>query len=265
MNRKDIILLESLYISILENKATAKQYLQQGKLSEEDYNKIVNADKTPTKKYVGWMAKQWINQSVDNIDILRNTVEDFELYSNKIKQKDIYQYASFDEVKKEIDYLKRTGKNISKKEQEQDYNVIVDNEDLLIIAPHTHAASRKLGLSHFAYRDCEGGGKDSAWCTAFKDPSHFNNIYFYHGARLLYIKVRSKKIKRRLEKNGFGPEYTLVALTVYDHPDDITKAEAFNAENFHFAGPYLDEYLDILDINFRAYILDIDFEHEMQS
>jgi hypothetical protein len=42
-----------------ENMRQAKQYVQQGKLSPEDLNRLVSIDPTgDKKKYVGWMAKQ---------------------------------------------------------------------------------------------------------------------------------------------------------------------------------------------------------------
>lgn len=87
MKSKDQILLEKAYSTILENKATAKQYVERGKLSPEDFNKILDADSTPSKKYVGWMAEQWINNQVNDIDLLRNTVEEYDSFAKRGKVK----------------------------------------------------------------------------------------------------------------------------------------------------------------------------------
>ncbi len=204
-----------------ENIRQAKQYVQQGKLSPEDLNRLVSIDPTgDKKKYVGWMAKQWATGNVDDWDTLKSTVEEFNVFLEKgsSKIKDIYQIKSFKELEKEVDTLNKAGAGISVKDLESDYDVVVDNENLLIMSPHTHEASRKLGLSHFAYRDCEGGEKDSAWCTTYKAPDHFNDYYYSRNVTFYYIKVRSKQIKDKLEKifGSKAKRLTVVALAVLE-------------------------------------------------
>lgn len=51
-----------------ENRKQAKELVIQGKLSPSDFETIVKIDPSTTKKYTGWMAKQWINK-----DIVKNT------------------------------------------------------------------------------------------------------------------------------------------------------------------------------------------------
>jgi hypothetical protein len=204
-----------------ENIRQAKQYVQQGKLSPEDLNRLVSIDPTgDKKKYVGWMAKQWATGNVDDWDTLKNNVEEFNVFLEKgrTKTKDIYQIKSFKELEKEVDNLNKTGAGTSLKDLESDYDVVVDNENLLIMSPHTHEASRKLGLSHFAYRDCGGGEKDSAWCTTYKAPDHFNDYYYSRNVTFYYIKVRSKQIKDKLEKifGSKAKRLTVVALAVLE-------------------------------------------------
>jgi hypothetical protein len=166
------------------------------------------------------MAKQWATGNVDDWDTLKSTVEEFNVFLEKgsSKIKDIYQIKSFKELEKEVDTLNKTGAGISVKDLESDYDVVVDNENLLIMSPHTHEASRKLGLSHFAYRDCEGGEKDSAWCTTYKAPDHFNDYYYSRNVTFYYIKVRSKQMRDELKKT-FGSKanrLTVVALAVLE-------------------------------------------------
>ena len=150
---------------ILENVKLAKQYVDSNQITNDFLKTLVQADPTPTKKYVGWMAKQWVNKSVSDIDELRNTIEEFNTFLNKgkMKTKDINAFKSFDDLKQEITKLNQSGEGKSVKDLEKDYDVVVDNNDLVIMSPHTHEASRKLGLSVFSFRDCEGGGKDSSW------------------------------------------------------------------------------------------------------
>jgi len=204
---------------IRENAKQAKGYLEQGKISKEDLEALLNADPTKQKKYVGWMAKIFIKDRPD-IDDLRNTVEEFNTFFNKGKMsvKDINQFKSFEELKSEVSKVNNSGQGISAKELENDYETIVDNSDLLIMSPHTHEASRKLGLSKFAFRDCEEGGKDSAWCTTYKAPDHFNDYYYNNNVTFYYIRVKSQELIQKL-KQAFPKTYKqleVVALAVLE-------------------------------------------------
>jgi hypothetical protein len=201
MNLHRSLLLVKNKSIILENLKQAKSYLTAGKISQEDLTNIVNADPTPQKKYVGWMAKIFIQDKTD-IDDLRNTVEEFNTFLNKGKTrtKDINAFKSFKDLKSEIDNLNNSGEGISIGDSENDYEVIINNSDLLIICPHTHEASRKLGLSKFAFRDCKGGGKDSAWCTTYKAPDHFNDYYYKNNVTFYYIRVKSPEMIDKLKE-----------------------------------------------------------------
>ena len=187
---------------IVENVSQAKTYVGQGKLSEDELKQLIEIDPTPTRKYVGWMAKQWVAKTVTDIDDLRNTIEEYNTFLNKgkAKTKDINQFKSFEDLKKEVDAINKSGDAVSVKDLESDYETIIDNSDLLIMTPHTHEASRKLGLSQFAFRDCGDGKKDSAWCTTYKAPDHFNDYYYSHGVTFYYIKVKSEEMINKLKK-----------------------------------------------------------------
>ena len=192
------------YPSLLnENRKQAKELVVQGKLSPEDFELLQTIDPSPTKKYMGWMAKQWINKETSGIaskDDLKNKIEEYDAFvtSGKAKTKDIYQFKSFVDLKKEVDELNAMGSE-SKSELRDDYEIIRDDDKLLIAVPHSHEASRYLGLSKFTYRDCEGGGKDSAWCTTYKAPDHFNGYYFRQGITLYYIRVKDQGTMDDLE------------------------------------------------------------------
>jgi hypothetical protein len=187
---------------IVENVSQAKTYVGQRKLSEDELKQLIEIDPTPTRKYVGWMAKQWVAKTVTDIDDLRNTIEEYNTFLNKgkAKTKDINQFKSFEDLKKEVDAINKSGDAVSVKDLESDYETIIDNSDLLIMTPHTHEASRKLGLSQFAFRDCGDGKKDSAWCTTYKAPDHFNDYYYSHGVTFYYIKVKSEEMINKLKK-----------------------------------------------------------------
>jgi len=104
--------------AILENVRQAKQYEAQGKLTSEELKTLIDIDPTPTRKFVGWMAKQWINKTVTDIDDLRNTVEEFNVFLNKGKTrtKDINQFKTFKDL------------SISEKSELTQYSGIPDRE-----------------------------------------------------------------------------------------------------------------------------------------
>lgn len=189
--------------SILENIKQAKQYVQSGKLSDDELKTLIDIDPTPTRKYVGWMAKQWVTKQVTDIDDLRNTIEEFNTFleKGKTKTKDIYQIKTFKSLQDEVDSINQSGEGVSVKDLESDYDTVLDNQDLLIMSPHTHEASRKLGLSQFAFRDCGDGSKDSSWCTTYKAPDHFNDYYYTNNVTFYYIKVKSENMISQLKKS----------------------------------------------------------------
>lgn len=232
------------FIQFMENKKQAEMLVKQGKISQEIFDIIVNSDPTPTKKFTGWMAQQWALGNVDNIDLLRNTIEEFNSFieRNRTKKRDLYQYKSFKELKSEVDELNNEG-DISVSELENDYEIIRDDEKLLVMVPHTHEASRKLGLSKFAYRKC-GEGKDSAWCTTYKAPNHFNDIYYNNNITFYYIKVNSTIIQNQLKEEGFNEPYFVVALLV----DENGIKEAYDGNDKKFKGKELIRYLNIIGL-----------------
>ena len=226
------------YPSVLqENRKQAKELVVQGKLSPEEFELLQTIDPSQTKKYMGWMAKQWVAKNVTDIDQLRNKIEEYDAFvkSGKAKTKDIFQFKSFADLKKEVDELNAMGSE-SKSELRDDYEIVTDDDKVLIAVPHSHESSRYLGLSKFSYRDCEGGGKDSAWCTTYKAPDHFHNYYYKQGTTLYYVRVKNESIIDAL-KTAFPDKegaMVVVALLVnksgklsdgYDGIDDQLSAK----------------------------------------
>jgi hypothetical protein len=68
------------------------------------------------------MAKQWISKTVTDIDDLRNTIEEYNVFLNKgkAKTKDINAFRSFADLKKEVDTINQSGEGISVKDLESD-------------------------------------------------------------------------------------------------------------------------------------------------
>jgi hypothetical protein len=233
--------------AILENVKQAKQYVQVGKLSEDNLKKLIEIDPTPTRKFVGWMAKMWITEKPD-LGELKNAVEKYNTFlkKGKAKTQDIYQFKTFKELQSEVDDINKSGGGVSIRDLESDYEVVVDNADLLIISPHTHEASRKLGLSHFAFRDCEGG-KDSAWCTTYKAPDEFHKYYYKLNITLYYVKVKSPQMILKLKKIFSDNWQSMVVTALLVYPNG--KIEGFDGLDMMISKENLTKYINIVGIS----------------
>jgi len=242
------LLIENKH-SILENVRQAKQYVESGKLTQEELKILTDIDPSPTRKYVGWMAKQWAEKQVTDIDDLRNTIEEFNtlLEKGKTKTKDIYQIKSFKTLQDEVDQINNSGENVSTKDLESDYDTVLENSDLLIMSPHTHEASRKLGLSQFAFRDCGDGGKDSSWCTTYKAPDHFNDYYYTNNVTFYYVKVKSQQMINQLQDKfpKTWKNLVVVALAVLDNG----KIDGYDGLDKQISKGNIKEYTDIIGIS----------------
>jgi hypothetical protein len=231
---------------ILENTKQAKQYIERGDLSEEEFAKLVEIDPSPKRKFVGWMAKQWINGNITDESVLKNTIEEYHTFleRGKAKTKDIYQFKTFDDLKNEIDELNKSTDTLSLKEMEEDFEVVLDDENLLIVVPHSHEASRKLGLSEFAYRECGDGTMDSTWCTTFKSPDHFENYYYSRGITFYYVKVKPGSLRNEII-DKFGEEFVVTAILVYDDG----KTELVDGMDRTASNSTMEKFLDVIGIS----------------
>lgn len=217
--------------AILENVTQAKLYLNKEQITQEEFKMFLEIDPTPARKFVGWMAKQWISNSINDKDVLRNTIQEYNTFleKNKALTKDINQFKTFSNLQDEVDFLNRSGQGLSTKDLESKYDTIIDNSDLLIVVPHTHEASRKLGLSSFAFRECKDGTKDSIWCTTYSISDHFNRHYYQENETLYYVRIRSQKLLDELISAipQKGKDLEVVAIIVPDNEEGnkITYAE----------------------------------------
>ena len=159
---------------INENIKLGRQIIKDSNILD----RIINIDPSPTKKYVGWLAKQY----PFDIHLIKNTIEEFDTFVNKNKANitDINQFKSLTDLKEYVNKLNNQS-TASLRELENNYTVILDNEDLYIVCPWTHEASRKLGLSKFVY------GKECNWCTTFKNSDHWNDYFFDKQITFYYI------------------------------------------------------------------------------
>lgn len=212
------ILRELLRKQLYESLSQAKTYVTSGKLTSEELQQLIAIDPTKQKKYLGWMAKKWIDVGKTPSDLtqLKQLIPTFDTFvnKNKIDTKDINSFKSIKDLADKIDVIQSTGEHISTSELEKDVETILSNKDLLIMSPHTHEASRKLGLTHFAFRKCKGGGLDSAWCTTYKTSDHWDDYYYAQDVTFYYVKVTSTELMEKL-KELFPKRYDKLVVMAF--------------------------------------------------
>lgn len=255
MKSKDQLLLEEAYKQIwliAESKKQAQQFVDQGKLPKEDFDKIVSIDQTPTKKYVGWMAKQWISKNVNNIAALKTVVTKLDqlIAKNSKNLKPEYKDFSnktFKQIKDAVEQAENDDKATpSLKVKSKEYTTLLDNNDLIIVIPHSFEAAKKLGRSSFSYRECRGGGKDSAWCV-----THDLDYWREHEDGVLYfVKIKSEKMLNALAKAGMPDEYSVMALKLIGVGNRITISgtDAENAVDDEHSEQELKGYFNVTKI-----------------
>ena len=238
---------------ILENLKQAKEYLKGGKLTDEELKSLLEIDPTKQKKYVGWMAKKWIEGGKQEADAkqLANYIPTYDklISTNKIDERDINKFKAIKDLVDKIEVIQSTGQDRTTSSLEKDADVILDNEDLLIMSPHTHEASRKLGLSVFAHRKCKEG-KDSAWCTTYKSPDHFNDYYYDDKVTFYYTKVLSQDIMEKLQQ-AFPKRYQAMVVIAFAVIPQGKKAliDAYDGKDKRLQKKDLSKVIEILGVS----------------
>lgn len=98
--------------------------------------------------------------------ILKDDIDYFHNYIRKFEQRDINQYASWDELHKAVEKAKL---KLSRKEiKESGVIKLFENEDFLILTPLTHQAACRYG-------------SNTRWCVAMRGYSGYFENYFTQG------------------------------------------------------------------------------------
>ena len=158
-------------------------------VSQATFNKFVNWDQTPTKKYVPFLLKTWVNKKENgcptSTDALIRLVKQFDELLPYIDNKDIYnpKYSHISQLFKDISLADeiREEKQFIK---EDNCETLIETDEYIFVRPTTIKGSLKYG-------------SNTKWCTASKKhPQHFND-YTKNGL-LVYL------IDKNATKNGFG-------------------------------------------------------------
>lgn len=252
-------------VLVSENKAQLKQMLQGNKINQEEFNQILQADNTPTKKFVGWIGRQYLKTKEPNApfdwDQLRNTVTEYIAMVNSGsitgEESNIEKYPTFEALHQRVDQANQHAKeNPSKSQQEGDVQVYLDSNDALVVAPLNHAAARKLGLSEFAHR-IKDGVKDCAWCITYKNDDHWKD--YFDNQLITFYFAKPKTQQKLQELQQAFPKRNVQSCAVLvdiapgtdpesENPDGVIR-EGFDADDKKMSKEETIKYLQILGVD----------------
>ena len=159
--------------------------LKYPKVTKPTFNKFVEADVTPTKKYLEFMLKTWTNRGTVMVytttKIIVDIVKKFDSLLPYIDNKDIYHkdYADLALLYYVIDTAE-AARDEKTFVREEHANVLIENDRYLLLQPTTHRGSLKYGAG-------------SKWCTASKrDPEVFTR--YTKNGYLAYLIDKTKKV-----------------------------------------------------------------------
>jgi hypothetical protein len=180
--------------------------LKYNTLTSQTFNKFLDADKTPTKKYLEFLLKSWVGRGINNCpkttDSLISFVKKFDELLPYIQNKDIYhkEYNDFsllkvvvaraEEVKEEKTFIK-----------EENVVVLIENDDYILLEPITHRGSLKYGAN-------------TRWCTASKRDETTFKRYIKNGLLVYLIDKRVGKVEN-YKKVALYCEYNKSSFTSY--------------------------------------------------
>jgi hypothetical protein len=148
------------------------------KIVQNTFDRLVDGDKTPTKKYLDYLLKSWSNRA-DNgcpntINDLIKLVSQFDDLLPYLENKDIYhkEYSNLYSLKNLVEHAQ-----VTKEEKtfvREEHGIVLDEtDDYLLIQPLTLRGSLKWGAN-------------TKWCTSSRsNPSVFER--YYKGGTLVYL------------------------------------------------------------------------------
>ena len=176
------------FVLVLESIALSKKmFLQTNKLSDIEFDKLLDIDPSPTKKYLEKICKYFVDEHKSNkvIDVIRDKITTFDSMINRKlitgSDVDINKYKTLKDIEAAIQ--KHSGYqmddvelNFVKKGQAE---VIRNDDKFFIVVPDNYEASCAFG-------------DNTSWCTARKDDRRFWNSYYAKFIKIYYCVDLSK-------------------------------------------------------------------------
>lgn len=238
-------LIDAYNFFLIEDKVQNLKsiYVDTHKLPEHIFDRLIEIDPSPTKKYLQWMVLRYIKErSIGGtmFDTLATIIPQFhELAQRRIitgAAADIGQYKTVEslidvlaqyETKADEAYAKSgvSLKNPAKDVKPED--IVFENDKVVIVNPKNTLDSQKYG---------HGAG----WCTRAEDDAicRFNQYFFSHNTNLYYI----------LPKDGRynNTDWKKVAIEV--QPDKSKIVWSYSNKSYSMKDEIVKSYFDELGI-----------------
>ena len=156
-------------------------------LSPDIFDAIIkgSADIAPNQKYLEWIVDRLIKSQLDNpespastkdsVEEVLSFVSAFDKAQNRLEQKDLYQYATIDELFKVLTAAdSQQRRQVSDRE---DTEKVYESDRYVVVVPETKEASCYYGAG-------------TKWCTAQTDRDYFKN--YKENGELYYIIDKTK-------------------------------------------------------------------------
>jgi hypothetical protein len=222
-------------------KGARQRFLDTNKIPEEVFTNLLKIDRTPTKKYIEWICKIYLNENPD-LSQLENVVTEYDAFvnTNRVEEKDIEKFKTFKDLADYVDQKNQEGPSKSQKENE--YKIILNTPEIFVVVPFSHEASRKIGFKWFAVKKNTEGVLDCPWCIGYKNDTHWES-YWGRLDTFYYIKINGK-LKDEIVREC-GPTFTHCALQV--NSTDITVWDKTDSGFSQKSTPKGKSYMRILE------------------
>jgi hypothetical protein len=187
-----------------------RAYLDRGILNKDVFERFLNEDPTPQKKYIFYMIKEYLRQSDDagnkvsdlsmnDLDMgilspIFSYVTEYNALLNRVPQdkKDIYK-LSFDELVDIVDELNKSegdgDRNSLRKKARENSDMLLNNVDgISVVAPYNHDA-----ICYY--------GQGTKWCVSMDTSSHWMGYYFNQKNTFYIISVVGEEPKRKIKEH----------------------------------------------------------------
>lgn len=160
-------------------------------------------------KYGKWILNLYNKGTISENDFndLTNLLNQFNIYKNRIQNKDLNSYKTLDALadtlgavidddsmltdRQKLRFLKNVKAGKVSTSAENDYDIVLDTPNFIVYVPNTHEASMKLG-------------NGTEWCTAHENPDWYN--HYVEDSGKLYI-VKNKKSGERWQYSDLEGDF----------------------------------------------------------
>ena len=208
----------------------------------EYIDQLSKIDPSGNNKYLMWMAKQldYHTRGMSNVgketlvEILTELIQSFHKNIQRLKQKDINQYKSLDDVEAAIEKLGPSSKQKREKSKEvaqEGSSIVYESDKYLVVRPDTEEASCYYG-------------RNTKWCISATASANYFEDYMSRG-KVFYM-IRDNSASDKDPNKKLALVYDTWESSVFDRPDEVFDATDTSFPVSKLKGILGDEYKGIL-------------------